>query len=105
MYLKNNSNLILQNSFNINDLPFIKDRTFNEIKIRYYELHSTAYDACLDISYMLLRIDYILDYMLKNYADIGKKEIKDKLKEIEFYTKKPLENYIKLNQMVVRGDK
>ena len=45
-------------SRNINDLPYIKDRTFNEIKLKYYELHSLSYDACLDISQMLLQILY-----------------------------------------------
>lgn len=91
--------------FNINDLPYIKDRTFNEIKIKYYELHCLSYDACVDINIMLLQIDYILDYLLKNYVDLGKKDIRQKLKDIQFYTKRPLENYLKLYRSIVNGNK
>lgn len=99
MYIQRESNYNY-NPFNVNDLPYIKDRTFNEIKIRYYELHTVSYDASLDINYMMLRIDYIIDYILSNYSEVGKKEIRDKLKEIQFYTKKPLKNIIKLSQLV-----
>lgn len=86
--------------FNVNDLPYIKDKTLNELKIRFYELHNTAYNASQEMNYMLLRIEYLVDYLLKNYSEIGKKEIKQKLKEIEFYAKKPLSNVIKLYQLI-----
>lgn len=100
MILKDKKMKLDYNPLNINDLPYIKDKTFNEIKIRYYELHDLAYNASLDFNYMMLRIDYILDYILKNYAELGKKDIRDKLKEIQFYSKKPLDNVLKLYQLI-----
>ncbi len=97
-----NDNKILEyyKPFNVNDLPYIKDKTFNELKLQFYELHSTAYDASLEFNYMMLRIDYLLDYIMKNYADLGKKEIRNKLKEIQFYSKKPLGNVLKLSYLI-----
>lgn len=103
MYRSLEESIIYKNICNINEMPYIKDRTFNELKLKYNELHCYAYDACLDINQMLLKIDYILDYIMKNYTEIGKKDMKNKLKEIEFYTKKPLENFIKLNRLVVNA--
>lgn len=96
-----NNRFEIQNPFNVNDLPYIKNRSFDEIKCKYYQLHTLAYDSCIDVSFMLHRIDYILDYIMKNFSELGKKEIKQKLKELEFYTKKPLKSFIELDRLVV----
>lgn len=93
-------NINFKYTYNVNNIPYLNGKNISEVKMMYCDLSSLTYDACLDLDYMIMSVNYITDYLLDNYTEIGKKEIKKRLKELQFYTKKPIKSILELNKYI-----